>query len=444
MISVTLPAGFQQERSYVFHVLLHELLGLEYRTEIREHTESYHIDIDGREIRIRDAFFSQFKDRETYLLPESIPSSSMVARHPELNDIVCIFGEDTFATKEDTIDCGVDIIAGAFFMLTRWEETVSPVRDAHGRFPAQASLAFKAGFLDRPVVDEYAALLKQWLLQSGVPRDAFHKHQYKLSLQSDVDTAQYWTSPFSIFRKIGFRLFKQKSLAKALQEFGGYVRYLRKGTDSYNTYDDIMDLAEQCHQKACFFFPVAGEHQNDNTQVLGDKHVFNIFAHIVMRGHHTGVHYSYLSADDANMMEEETALYRSKEPEQPLWGRQHFLRCTVPDTWEAWEQSGVREDFTMGYPEAPGFRCGICHPFPLFDVLNRRILNVREHPLIAMDITFHRYLKLTPKEAIDKCKALMETVRRYDGEFVLLWHNSSFDQEWRGWENVLEEVMLEK
>jgi hypothetical protein len=82
-----------------------------------------------------------------------------------------------------------------------------------------------------------------------------------------------------------------------------------------------------------------------------------------------------------------------------------------------------------------------CHPFPLFDIEKRRILHVYEHPLIAMDVTFKRYRNSSPEQTITEVRHLMEVARKYDGEFVLLWHNSSFAVEWKGWEDVLEGIL---
>src|SRR5690606_32488087 len=200
--------------------------------------------------------------------------------------------------------------------------------------------------------------------------------------------------------------------------------------DPYDTYDYIMDVAEEAGSKACFLFPVGGKHRFDNTQLLHDKHVLNFFQHIRMRGHDTGVHYSYLTPDDPALFVEETKQYRKYDPAGMLRARQHILRCHVPDTWSAWEQAGVEEDYTMGYADLPGFRCGICQPFPLFDVRRRTMLQVTEIPLIAMDVTFRAYLHTTPEEAITICCNLMKTVKEHGGDFVLLWHNSSFGMDW--------------
>ena len=48
-------------------------------------------------------------------------------------------------------------------MLSRYEELIVLDRDSHNRFAAESSIAFKAGFLDRPIINEYLEILK-WCL----------------------------------------------------------------------------------------------------------------------------------------------------------------------------------------------------------------------------------------------------------------------------------------
>jgi hypothetical protein len=40
-------------------------------------------------------------------------------------------------------------------------------RDVHGRFYGKESLSYKAGFIDRPLVEEYGKLLRQQLRELG-------------------------------------------------------------------------------------------------------------------------------------------------------------------------------------------------------------------------------------------------------------------------------------
>ena len=78
----------------------------------------------------------------------------------------------------------------------------------------------------------------------------------------------------------------------------------------------------------------------------------------------------------------------------------------------------------------------------MFDVLNRRMMNVLQRPLLIMDVTLKDYMKLSPKEALSACEELMDEVRSHAGEFLVLWHNSSLDGEgWAGYEEVLIQLM---
>ena len=69
------------------------------------------------------------------------------------------------------------------------------------------------------------------------------------------------------------------------------------------------------------------------------------------------------------------------------------------------------------------------------------MLNLKESPLIAMEVTLKNYEKLSPKMAIEKIRFLKTTVKKYKGNFVFLWHNSSlFTQEWDSYIPVFNEI----
>jgi hypothetical protein len=64
-------------------------------------------------------------------------------------------------------------------------------------------------------------------------------------------------------------------------------------------------------------------------------------------------------------------------------------------------------------------------------------------PFQAMDATLLYYLKLTPDEAILRCKQLVDEVRAVNGTFVSLWHNETLGNylQWDGWRRVWEELL---
>src|SRR5690606_5140264 len=74
-------------------------------------------------------------------------------------ELPVIYGDAECEISPERIRLGIDVFGSCFFMLSRYEELVIEEKDIHGRFPAKQSLAYREGFLMRPLVDEYTELL---------------------------------------------------------------------------------------------------------------------------------------------------------------------------------------------------------------------------------------------------------------------------------------------
>jgi hypothetical protein len=85
----------------------------------------------------------------------------------------------------------------------------------------------------------------------------------------------------------------------------------------------------------------------------------------------------------------------------------------------------MRVDSTLAYAEQVGFRSGTCREHPVFDVIERRALPLRERPLTVMEGTLFDYMRLDPAAALAELRKARDSVRRFGGKMVLLWHNSS-------------------
>ena len=57
------------------------------------------------------------------------------------------------------IDFDFDPLAATFFMVSRYEEYLPHRTDQHGRFSATESIAYREGFLDEPVVEQWAQMI---------------------------------------------------------------------------------------------------------------------------------------------------------------------------------------------------------------------------------------------------------------------------------------------
>ncbi len=132
-----------------------------------------------------------------YLSPESLPALPL----EESNGMPILFGKkpesgDWVLDAEKRIFSHMDLVAGIFFLLTRCEEILIKEKDRYGRFPAQASLLTKAGFLQRPLADEYVEILGAWMSKL-IPAYKWHyplgDHPFCLYVTHDVDAMKKYT-----------------------------------------------------------------------------------------------------------------------------------------------------------------------------------------------------------------------------------------------------------
>src|SRR5690606_34476047 len=83
-----------------------------------------------------------------------------------------------------------DIFAAGFYLLSRYEEYSNPEKDSHGRFEAISSLAYKKGFLPKPVIDEWAfAIFK--ILKKRFPELRHTSRRFLFIPSLDIDHAYY-------------------------------------------------------------------------------------------------------------------------------------------------------------------------------------------------------------------------------------------------------------
>jgi len=417
-VIVAHPASHSPERMYAARVVLGEFLGLRVETVVEDRTDT-ELRLEGCTLRLGDGFFA---------VPEC-QRLSVHALPPEP-----VHRQDGLPVLWRTDDdLGVDVLGGSFFLLTRLEELVRQERDEHDRFPAAATVAARAGFLRRPLVNEYVELLWQALRRTW-PRLERRELRFVLVPSHDVD----W--PLSshrglreMARGVAADAVRARDPATALRRMTGFVlRHAgQPAADVNNRFQWMMDASERRGLRSSFFFIArrrpAGPYDTDYS--LDDRWTRRLLRRIHARGHEIGLHPSYTTyLDPAELRREREALAvacRLEGIEQERWGgRQHFLRFRVPVTWRNWAEAGIEYDSTLGFAEDVGFRSGVCLEYPVYDLVDRRELPLRELPLVAMEGAVLDRLALDHERAFDCLADVKATCRRFGGTFTLLWHNS--------------------
>jgi hypothetical protein len=450
MLTVQLPADHYEEYAYVADVMLGEFLGLAYRLELGESgTADCTIELpNGNRLVIENHFFRRHRAPLGYLDKANIPETVRYVSQGEnpflvAEDLPMLFGKSELEIRSGSIRCGIDIVAAVFFMLSRWEELVVEDRDRHGRFPARAALACRGNFIQRPVVNEYLELLWNMLKHLGIGEDRKVRH-FEAVITHDVDFPLMWNGPLSLLRKLGGSLLKRLDLAEARYYLRNY-RWVSQGRerDPFDTFDRLMTLAEAQGLRAHFFFLCGGAHPLDNRHSFPEAFYRRLVPDILGRGHRVGLHPSYESLRQPELLVQEKRRLEEFIGCGVSTGRQHFLRFEVPATWQDWEDAGMDWDSSLYYADMPGFRAGVCYAYPVFNVLSRRQLRLRELPLTAMEVSWMIYQAALPDDMLRDWRELLQTVRRYQGSFVLLWHNSMFTPEWRAYSRVYREFLSE-
>lgn len=162
---------------------------------------------------------------------------------------------------------------------------------------------------------------------------------------------------------------------------------------------------------------------------------------LIEEGWEVALHGGYDSYCSADRLKVEKQLLEKACGERVKGVRMHYLRFRHPDTWLAVEEAGFAYDSTLGFPDALGFRNGLCYPFkPMMD---RKFLQVLEVPLAVMDTTLFGYLRLTPSQAFDAIRAVAQRVEALRGVLTLLWHNSSLGEPlYEGWGRLYRALLL--
>ena len=443
MLKIYIPNNNIAERRYIIDTVFSEFLGVDYALKIEEGKEHWAIELrDGRRVLFEDHFFNRFLGELEYLQEKNIPQSVAFTNNRFIpdDDIPIIFGTSHLESTSQTIICGIDIFASIFFMLTRWEEYVNKRRDSHNRFPATASLAYKWNFLHRPVVNEYLEMLKKMLVVMGFNGE-FKRREYKLILTHDIDHIYAWDSFGKFLSNLLRDLIKRTSLKNFFYSLSRYIKMrLGRELDPYDTYDYIMDLSEQLGVKSHFFFMGEGVTKHDNSYRSSSKEAKKIVQNILQRGHFVGIHPTYNAYNDLKQFQKEKEELERNFNTPIRFGREHYLRFELPTTWQIWEESGMQWDSTLAYADEDGFRCGVCYEFSVFNILQRERLQLKERPLIFMDA--NGVEKYSPQKMEEILYGLICQVERYRGDFVLLWHNSSYNTvKWQRFKRVYEGVI---
>ena len=340
-------------------------------------------------------------------------------------------------------DLPFDILAAAFYLISRYEEYLPHNKDEYGRYAHTESLAWREGFLHLPLVNYWLQDLRDALVRY-YSEPGFRYPTFKFIPTYDIDSAfsyrykEWW-------RNLGGGL---KSLVKGklgtLRERIGVLQGRRQ--DPWDAYEWLDSLHLYCRLRPYYFFLVAARCKGVDRNLPPSSAGFRDLIQYHGKGYRLGIHPSWQSGDDEGLLREEIEWLEVIGGQTITRSRQHYIRFTLPETYRRLLRHKIDTDFSMGYGSINGFRASVASSFYWYDLEKEEATGLRVFPFCFMDANSYYEQKYTAAQAMNELLHYYRHCRKVNGLMITIWHNSFLgtDPTFSGWREVYEIFLKEE
>ncbi len=331
-----------------------------------------------------------------------------------------------------------DIFSSSFYMISRYEEYLPHVKDEMGRFMASESLAFKEGFLHQPIVDIWAYILKDKLLEA-FPEMSFPSK--KLTVHPVIEAAQpYAYEQKGIFRTVvgyvnGFFQGKFRNMIARTQVVLGIKR------DPLDTFKWIVNKGTRSDFNLTVFF-LLGNALSFNESMNTHRQKFKMLIKYVSDYKEVGLIFSFNSLSDYEMLKSEKRRMEEITNRSLASSMNSEFLVNLPDIYRHLVELEVKRDFTMVFRDNVGFRAGTCTPFLFYDLDYEIKTPLVVHPAAMTTFAFQK------KYASDIEKTVNNTIKAVEevnGTFTMIFSNKDFSstENNKVWRSIFSEKLQE-
>ncbi len=351
------------------------------------------------------------------------------------DDVACFFP----AGENSSIP--FDIFAAGFYLISRYEEYLPHVQDIHERFPADESLAVKNGFIEKPVIDIWAYKFLE-LLKEKFPNYTYEDREFKLVSTIDIDVAFAYKNK-GIVRTVGGFI---NDIFK-LRLFNFWQRFLTVfnfNIDPFDTFKELLNIKNEYNVNTLFFFLI-GDYTTFDKNISSSNNRFKSVIKSVADYAKIGLHPSYFTFKNMEKLKKEKLRLETIINTPITFSRQHYLRLSIPETYQNLIDLDINEDYTMGYAKVVGFRASSCTPFYFYDLDFEIQTPLKIFPFAFMDVALKDYMNFSPQQSLQKILELKAAVKEVNGTFITLFHNETLseNESWKGWSTIYKATVLD-
>ena len=312
-----------------------------------------------------------------------------------------------------------DIFAASFYLLSRYEEYLPQVKDEKGRFLASESIAFKAGFLQDPVVDIWAYKFKDLLLQT------FPDIKYsarKPSIHTIINASQplLYKNKGLLRILIGFFndlfSFNLKSIFDRSTVLFGFRK------DPFNTFNWIINSVKKSKSSLTVFF-LLGASKIFEESLNSQKESFKLLIKNVSDYQEIGLIFSDEALNSLAVLNEEKEKIEAITNRTLRRSMNNEYLVSLPHNYRNLIELEIATDFTMVYENVIGFRASTCSPFLFYDLDYEIVTPLKIHPI---SLTTKGLNKTSTSKKTETIQKMMESVKKVNGTFSMIFDNYNF------------------
>jgi hypothetical protein len=335
--------------------------------------------------------------------------------------------------KTTNSDFPFDIFAASFYLVSRYEEYLPHELDMYGRFGHENSLAFKEGFLTVPLVNTWIQNLAN-SLKNKYSTLNFKFPAFSFLPTYDIDIA-YSFKHKGILRNLG-GFIKSPSLTRL-----SVLANLKK--DPFDSYEFMNQLHAENKLNPIYFFLVAttGNMYDKNISPYAGAMWQLIKRHA--KKYRIGLHPSWRSNKNLSILQREKKVLETAANISINNSRQHYIKLSLPDTFEKLIDAGIENDYSMGYGSINGFRASVASSFYWYNLKSEKITTLRTHPFCFMDANSFYEQHLNASQAYDEIMHYLHACKKANGTLISIFHNNFLgtDKQFAGWKEMYEKFI---
>ncbi len=262
--------------------------------------------------------------------------------------------------------------------------------------------------------------------------------RFALALTHDVDFVTSTTPHLYFFRRLERLLLGQGPRWQGILCVLGSLYRIFTDIPRRERYGDLVDWMNLEHEKnvrsTFFFLPYGdgclhirdGDYRFEDT-IWFDKRKVKVSEAIKTihdAGWEIGLHGTIRSAWEPGLLLKQKRQLESIIKAPIVSVRQHYLSYDVYRTPSIQASAGFKFDSTHGFNTQWGYPSGTCHPYPLWDSIEKQILDLIELPMAMMDVS--ERLPQSSNNDLERLTIsgmnIISQVEQHMGALVLNWH----------------------